>query len=209
MRPRILRPLLLLLLAATLALPALAAAPQPRPYTGRGVLLLRPFTPERTAELDAIPLYREPGVGRLAEFAAGRLPQVTQLIAVPAGTYAVAVLEKRGAWLRVAYDDSGRAGWLERARWWNYLAWEEYLPGRTVSLPPGLKAGLYRLCAKPEDSAPQLAALPAGTAVLVMGVHDDWLRVALPPDTTGWLRWRDTDGRLLITVVEQISPQNY
>ena len=49
---------------------------------------------------------------------------------------AVAVLEKRGNRLLIAYDDSGRAGWLERARWWDYLTWEEFLPGRLVSFPP-------------------------------------------------------------------------
>ncbi len=206
MRQSVLRTILLLLLAAIVALPA-QAAPQPRPYAGRGVLLLRPFTPERAAELNTIPLYREPGVGRIAELAAGKLPHLTPL-AVLTGTYAVAVLEKRGTWLRVAYDDSGRAGWLEPARWWDYLGWEEFLPGRTINLPPGLKAGLYRLCAEPSDAS-QLASLLPRTPGRVVRVQDDWIQVTFPPATTGWLRWRDGDGRLLITVVGQISPQNY
>jgi hypothetical protein len=200
MKPSILRILLSVFLAATVTLPALAA-PQPRPYTGTGVLLLRTFTPERATELAAIPLYREPGVGRIAEFAAYRLPQLASFLAVPAGTYAVAVLEKRKNWLEIAYDDSGRAGWLERARWWNYLTWDEYLPGRTVSLPPGLKACFYRLCSEPSDAS-QLASLLPRTAGRVVRVQDDWLQVTFPPATTGWLRWRDSDGRLLITVVE-------
>ncbi len=201
MRPPLLSLLFLLLLASVVTLPAFAAHP-PRPFTGTGILFLRPFTPERGTELVAIPLYRDPGVGRIAEFDVGRLPQLTPFLAVPAGTHAVAVMEKRGNRLLIAYDDSGRAGWLERERWWNFLPWEEYLPGRTVSLLPGLKAGFYRLCGEPADTASQPAPLPSRVAVLVTRVQGDWLRVTLLPATTGWLRWRDGDGRLLITVVE-------
>ncbi len=207
MRPPTLH-LLLLLLVTAVVLPV-HAAPQPRPFAGQGVLFFRPFVPERSTELAAIPLYREPGVGRIAEFTIHRLPQLTTYLTVPAGTYAVAVMEKRGKRLRIAYDDSGRTGWLERARWWDYLRWEEYLPGRTVTLLPALKSGFYRLCTGPSDGAPQQSPLPPRMPVRVTRVQDDWVQATLPPATTGWLRWRDSDGRLLINVGEQISPQNY
>ncbi len=207
MRALILR-LLLLLLVVAVVLPV-HAAPQPRPFAGQGILFLCPFVPERSAELAAVPLYREPGVGRIAEFTVHRLPQLTTYLTVPAGTYAVAAMEKRGNRLRIAYDDSGRAGWLERARWWDYLPWGEYLPGRTVTLLPGLKSGFYRICAGPSDGTPQQSPLPPRAPVWVTRVQDDWIQVTLPSATTGWLRWRDSDGRLLIAVGEQISPQNY
>lgn len=208
MKPSILRPLLLVLLVTAVALPAHAAPPS-RPQAGTGVLLLRPFTPERAAELAAIPIYQEPGVGRIAEFAARKLPQLSPFLSMPAGTYAVAVMEKRGNRLRIAYEGSGRTGWLERARWWDYLSWEEYLAGGLVKLLPGLKAESYRLCAAPADKAPQLAPLSPKTALWVAQVQGDWLQAALPPATTGWLRWRDSDGRLMVRVAEQIPPQNY
>ncbi len=210
MRPSILHALLLAFLAAIVAFPGHAAQkPKPRPYTGTGVVFIRPFTPERKAELAAIPLYREPGVGRIADFAAERLPQLTPFLTVPAGTYAVAVMAKRGNWLEIAYDDSGRTGWLERDRWWDYLPWDEYLPGRLVGLVPGLKTGSYRLCPEPGGPSLKLEPLTPKTPVRVTRVQGDWLKAALPPATPAWLRWRDNDGRLLITTAERIPHINY
>jgi len=201
--------LLLAVVIVTANAPSAPAIPLPRPASGRGVLIVSPFLPERADELAAIPLYRQPGVGRIATIAAGALPAITPPGENGAGAYAVAVLEKRGNWLKVVFDDAGRSAWLERARWWSYRSWEEFLPGREVRLLPGLKTSYYRLVALPADQCRESVPVDPHDSLRAGRVQDDWLQATLSPSVTGWLRWRDGDGRLLIAVPLRNSSQNY
>lgn len=200
------RALLAALCLALLPFPSLAA-PQPRPFTGSGMLLIRPFPPELPAGLVPIVLYREPGVGRIAELTANQLPSLDTVRGPVGGARPVAVMGKKGNWLRIAYDDAGREGWVEAARRWEYLPWDAFLPGRSARFLPGLKKGEYVLRASPIETAPQLPPLTGGESLRLIEVQDDWALAAVDTGLRGWLRWRDRDGRFRITVGEKPTPQ--
>ena len=167
-----------------------AALPTPRPFSGCGVLFL---TQTGSWQPELLPLYREPGVQRVAELAPGMLPR----LAGETGAPLVVVFERRRGWSRVALDDAGRRGWLKDERSWDYRDWREYLPGRRVRLLPGLKKEWYRLKSAP-GGGNAAAELPRGREVRLVEVAGDWARVEAPG---GWLRWRDGDGRLTVALV--------
>ncbi|WP_298438838.1 hypothetical protein [Geobacter sp.] len=191
------RILVLLLLLAALPAAAGAAPRPPRPDAGIGVLLVRPSLADRDGVPPTFVLYRAPGVGRIAEQSVASLPRIP-LASSPAESYPLAVMAKRGAWYRVAYDDAGRDGWVEERRSWSFLSWEEFLKGRTVRLLPGLRKPHYALRSAPSPQAPQLRALTPETPLRIVEVQGDRARVLFDLTLIGWLQWRDEDGRLLI-----------
>ncbi|WP_239026906.1 SH3 domain-containing protein [Geomonas oryzisoli] len=178
------------LLMAGAASAALAALPAPRPYSGCGVLILRQgagWQPE------SLPLYREPGVQRVTETTPQALPRLAGDDTEPL----VAASERRGGWVRVALDEAGRQGWLEKARGWEYREWRDFLPGRTVRLLPGLKKEWYQLRLAPGGEASPAPPLSRDRELKVLEVAKEWVRVEAP---AGWLRWRDPDGRLTVSL---------
>ncbi|WP_026843070.1 hypothetical protein [Citrifermentans bremense] len=179
--------LLIVALAAGSAYPAPAA---PRPYSGCGILTLRQWGALQAAPL---PLYREPGVQRIAERSAAALPRLAGDGVEPL----VAASERRGNWTRLSLDEAGRQGWLEQQRGWEYTSWEEFLPGRTVRVLPGLKKGWYQLKGAPTEEAAGLASLSRDQLVQVLEVEEDWVKLERP---SGWFRWRDPDGRLTVSL---------
>lgn len=203
-----LRTLLILILTLLAALPA-HGAPKPRPYSGIGILIIRPFTAQRAADTATIPLYRDPGVGRFAEMEGGDFPQLAPVLKGVEGKYAVVVTGKRDGWLRVAYDDAGREGWIQRERYWEYGEWEHFLKGRRIQLLPGLKKGLYSLHREPADASPSTGSLTPRKSLRVIEVNGDWCLVIVDLAASGWLRWRDEDGRFVIGVDEKFDPQKH
>jgi len=179
---------LILALVALGPAAAQAAPPPPRPYAGQGVLALHPAP---WAERAPIPVYREPGLQRIAEPEPGALPR----LAGDGGEPLVAV-QARGGWLRVAYDDAGREGWLKPPRGWEYRPWEEFLPGRLVRVFPGMKKALYALRGEPREGGAETGALARDQEVRVLRVEEDWAQLQAP---WGWFRWRDGDGRLTVS----------
>ena len=187
----------MLLVTTLLCGTAFAAPKPPRPEAGIGVLLVRPALADRDGAPPALVLYREPGVGRLGEWSAPSLP----LFPLPVGDgdlYPLAVVMKRGEWFRVAYDEAGRSGWVERQRNWSFLSWEEYLKGRSARLLPGLRKPYCILRSEPTGQAPELRTLSPSNALRIVEVAGDRARVLLDLSVIGWLQWRDEDGRLLI-----------
>jgi hypothetical protein len=181
-------------------LPLLGALSKPRPYGGSGALIMRPVSTREDDNRGLIVLYREPGVGRLKEQAPSELPLLAKVLETGAGEYPAAVLGKRGNWLKIAYDDGGREGWLEMERRWDYITWEELFPKRSVRLLPGLKRDFGAVRQDPSPTADVVAAISPETAYHCILMQGDWLQVSLDPQTSGWLRWRDENGRFLITV---------
>lgn len=179
-----------LLMVALAAGSAYPAPPAPRPFSGCGILTLKQWGALEPAPL---PLYREPGVLRIAEKSAGTLPRLAGDGAEPL----VAASERRGEWTRLSLDDAGRQGWLKQQRGWEYASWEEFLPGRTVRVLPGLKKGWYQLKGAPADAATELSSLSRDQLVQVLEVEEDWVKLARP---SGWFRWRDPDGRLTVSL---------
>ncbi|AJE04520.1 SH3 domain-containing protein [Geobacter pickeringii] len=176
-----------------------AAPRSPRPEAGIGILFIRPPPADRDGGSPLVVLYREPGVSRIGEWRAASLP----LLSLPAeegGGIPVAVMAKRGAWFRVAYDDAGRSGWVEGERVWSFLPWDEYLKGKGIRLLPGLRKPYYILRAGPVDHAPELRTLSPENSLRVIEVAGDRARVILDLAVMGWLSWRDEDGRLLVGV---------
>ncbi|MBJ6727903.1 SH3 domain-containing protein [Geomonas sp. Red875] len=170
---------MILLLSCTVAF---AAPPKPRPYSGFGVVVL--------GRGDLLVLYAEPGVQRVGELSAERIPA----LAAEGGEVAVAADARKGEWVRLAYDEAGREGWVELKRSWELCSWEEYLPGRSVRLYGGLKRGLYLLSPTPGEGKGSVSLVP-GQTVRVAEVAGEWARSERP---SGWFRWRDGDRRLTI-----------
>lgn len=171
-----------------------------RPMAGIGILFLRPFVPERADELKVIPLYAEPGIGRLAELDAARFPSLDPAVTQHPGQRAVAVLEKRREWLRIAYDDAGREGWIRLRRFWDYLPWMDFLPGRSARLLPGLRETLTRLRREPSNDSASSVRFAPDRVFRIVSIRDDWARVTADGAVDGWLRWRDADGRLMFAL---------
>lgn len=196
----LLRICVLLLLLALLPGAAGAAAPrQPRPDAGIGVLLVRPSVADRNGSPPTLVLYREPGIGRIAEQSVATLPLIP-LRSRPAELYPLAVVTKRGEWFRVAYDEAGRAGWVEKERSWSFLRWEEFLKGRSVRLLPGLRKPFYVLRAGFSAQTPELRPLTPESPLRIVEIQGDSARVLLDLSLMGWIQWRDEDGRLLIGI---------
>jgi hypothetical protein len=169
----------------------------PRPYSGCGVLTLGP---ESGADRVLIPFYREPGLLRITEVEGSALPRLSGSGSEPL----VAVSERRGGWDRLSYDDAGREGWIKMARAWQYQSWQEFLPGRTVRILPGMKKGYYALRSEPGGGGFEKGSLARDLAVRVLQVEGDWARLQAP---AAWFRWRDGDGRLTVSLPEGAAPE--
>lgn len=183
------------LLLGLLSPPSLQAA-RMRPYAGIGVLLL-PLSPSRAQELlGDLPLYDQPAMGRLGTLNRTTAPRLEWLLDLAPESVPVLVMARRGAWLRVTYDDAGREGWV-RPRWRNaFETWHEFFAGRSVRLLPGLGERSYRLFSRPEGEL--VADLNNKQLFRVLLLDNDWLRVTDERNLAGWLRWRDEDGRMLV-----------
>jgi hypothetical protein len=193
------RTLLISILLMPLLLPA-AGAQQSRPFSGSGVVIIRPLNPESPVAPAPIPFYRDTGVSRITERPAADIPGLSSILKTPAGEYPLAVMGKKGNWLRIAYDGAGREGWMEMARWWDYITWENFLKGRVVRFLTGLKKGVYTLHAGTSATAPQTGALSGKEEMRIIEVADDWALVITDSGLSGWLTWRDGDGRFQITI---------
>jgi len=183
-----------------LPLAAHGAPPKLRPYAGSSLVIMRPPPPVEPGRPATLVFYREPGIGRIVEPLFGQFPQLNQILEPDAGEYPVAVIEKKGDWLKIAYDEAGRSGWVEMARRWDHIRWEDYLPDRTVRFLPWLKKSYYQLHKTPAAIGQVLEILAPDSVVRIDRVEGDWLLVTAAPGGTGWLRWRDEEGRFLITV---------
>jgi hypothetical protein len=188
------------ILLLLLPLSASGALPKLRPYTGIALLLLRPAPSGDPGKPPTLVCYREPGIGRIAEPGYGNIPLLRQVVEAPPGEFPVAVLGKRGTWLKIAYDGADREGWIEMGRRWDLIPWEEYLPGRAARFLPGLKKIFYLLRNTPSMTDRTGETLAPESVVRIDRVAGDWVGVTVAPGKTGWLRWRDDEGRFLITV---------
>lgn len=161
--------------------------------------MIAPFPPERTGERGTLVIYREPGIARLGELPIIRLPGLAQIVGSESGEMPLAVLARKREWVKVAYDDSGREGWIRMERTWRFEQWESFLKGRTARLLPGLKNGYSVLRREADDGAAEVATLTQHSRFTVSEIKGDWAEVKVSFDMSGWLRWRDADGRLLIS----------
>ena len=169
--------------------------PEPHPLAGKGVVIL----PAATSSVELV-LYELPGIRLIGNFRQKELPTLAPYVKVKANETALAVMSVREGWLRITQDFAGHEAWFELGDDGSYRPWERYLAGRTIRLVPGLKEPLYRFRSTPTEKGEQSGAATPGFPLRVQAVQGDWAEVATAGQTPGWLRWRDGDGRLLVTV---------
>lgn len=165
-------------------------------------MIIRPMTPQRGDEIATLIFYREPGVQRLMEKRVVDIPQLDPSLSLRPGEYRLAASARAGEWVKVAFDDAGREGWLEMQRYWEYTPWDSYLKGRGVKLLQGLKKEYYELLKEPQDYSPLLSTLAKEKNLRIIQIKGDWAMAIVDLTSFGWFRWRDRDGRFLIMVQE-------
>jgi hypothetical protein len=171
-----------------------------RPRAGIGILFLRPAFTEQADDLKELALYESPGIKQIALVNAARLPSMSLSVVVPSGMYPVAATGKSRDWFRLAYDDSGREGWIQGRRYWEFYRWPDFLPGRVVTLLPDLRATFTKVQQQPLDSSPVLGSISPGQKLHVIEIRDRWALIRSDDGTCGWLRWCDGNGKLVILV---------
>jgi hypothetical protein len=189
-----------LLALLLLLLPLMAAGAQPhlRPLAGIGFIGPQSFLHDISPE--QLVLYREPGIGRLPEHDITEFPLLNQANNSTIPGIRLAVTGRKGEWVRVIYDDAGREGWITPPRHWGYHPWDRFLKGREVRLLSGLKKELYLLRPEPDPDTRASVTIERRQRMRVIEVMGDWMLVVIDLSGTGWLRWKDDDGRLLIEV---------
>jgi len=194
---RFFRGVLPLLLTLLMLSTSFAAPPKARPLTGIGVLLLKEGKPETGS---ALLLYREPKLGRMAEVRVEKLPVLSPYVLAGESRRFAVVTAKRLGWYRIIYDDGEREGWVEGRHSGTFLRWAELLPGRDATLLPGLRKEFYQLRREPSLTSDPLEQLGRESGIYCIELDGAWLKVLTKGGKAGWLRWRDENNRLLISV---------
>jgi hypothetical protein len=187
--------LFLLILLFLTPLNGFGGLPEPHPLAGKGIVIL----PASSSSAELV-LYELPGIRLIGNIRQKELPALAPFVKVKSNETALAVMSVREGWLRIVQDTSGREAWVALNDGWNYKPWERYLAGRTIRLVPGLKEPLYRFRSTPTEKGEQSGAATPGFPLQVQAVRGDWVEVITAGQAPGWLRWRDGDGRLLVTV---------
>jgi hypothetical protein len=190
--------IILLLSAAATASPQ--QAPQlMRPYSGIGVLLLAAEKSRNNGPQEPLYLYEEPAVLRIGALDSGQAPPYEWIFSRNASRLTLIVTARKEEWLRVAYDDAGRLGWLDPRQRGIFQSWDILLKGKACRLLSGLRKQYYQMFRQPGAKPLTLPTLPK-LSFKVLKLDGDWALVMPDQSTLGWLRWRDEDGRLLISV---------
>jgi len=193
-----LRTVALLLLFSLSASPAVAASPvKARVLSGIGIIL---FRSDAAKQQPALILFKEPSLGRIAALDIALIPALSQSITPPEGFTPAIVTSKKSGWYRIVYDDGEREAWIEGRSSYQFYRWEELLKNRQVAMLGGLKKDFYLLRSGPDLSAASIAAVDKGSRVNSLFTDGDWIRVLTDSHTDGWLRWRDENSRLVISV---------
>lgn len=174
---------------------AWSASPKPRPIAGIGILTL-----QVNSYLPPFTVYRDPGVARLTQLELAEFPTMAPAVNNSSNRYHLAVTRKKGEWLKVIFDDSGREGWIEHIRGWEFRTWESCLKGREVNLLNGLRKDYYQLKSSTAPSSQTIETVNRDKKLRVVEIENSWMLVLVDFSQSGWLRWKDDDGRLLISV---------
>lgn len=182
----------LLLLIACASFCMAANLPKMRPYSGIGVLV---FSEKDAADPeDPLYLYQEPGITRLGAFDSSKLTGNGWVFGSKKQQIYLIVMARKGGWLRVCYDDSGREAWIESQRRITFQSWDDFLRSRMVRMLPGLRKPFYQLSQQPDGSAG--IPLTPKQSLRVLKLEGCQAMVLADQKSVGWVRWCDEDGRL-------------
>lgn len=178
---------------------ASAAPLKLRPLSGVGFMeICRPE--QQSTVSSSLTLYREPGLGRVADLDLSDIPLLSSVFAGSLQKRQFAVTRVKGEWVRIVYDEAGREGWFVPPRQWNFQYWERFLMGRELRLAAGLKKEYLQLHAEPSVAAPVLESMDRERRLRVLDLSDNWALVLVDMSRSGWFRWKDDDGRFLVSV---------
>lgn len=187
---------IMILLCAFAGVSAAAPPPKMRPYAGIGVLMLPIAVDDRS---EPLPLFEEPGLVRQGSLDLNKIPGHDWIFGASSSVVPLIVMNRKGAWLRVAYDDAGREAWVSQQRSWSFQSWEAFFKSHMAGMLPGLQKRYFQVYRQPGTTV--LATLPPRQPFKVLRIENDWAMVMPDQNSLGWLRWRDEDGRLLIGVI--------
>jgi hypothetical protein len=148
------------------------------------------------SESEPLYLYEEPGLSRQDRLNPEKLFGNNWIFGAPSSSLPLIVMGRKGAWLRVVYDDAGREAWLNPDRSGGFQTWEHYFKSTFASVLPGLQKKYLQLYQKPGGTV--LASAMPRQFFKVLRIDNDWAMIMTDQNSLAWLRWRDEDGRLLI-----------
>lgn len=191
--------LILLLFCAVFPSLACSAPLKLRPLSGIGFMDACQ-SGQRSLASPVVTLYREPGLGRITELDIADIPLLSAVLRPASERQQFAVTRRKGGWIRIVYDDAGREGWFIPPRQWSFYSWDRFLRGREVRPVPGLKKEYLQLYAEPSAAAPVLESVDRDRRLRVLDVSDGWALILVDMARPGWFRWKDADGRFLVSV---------
>lgn len=170
-----------------------AAPPPPmRPYTGIGLVV---FNQKQHLQLQ---LYEEPGLLRIKLLNSSTLPGNELIFGLQEGGAPLIVSARKGEWFRVFFDDAGREAWINPQNKGSFQSWEQYLKLYTGRMLPALQTKYYQLLQQPDGK--QIALVTPKQVFKILKLDNSWGMVLTDNGQLGWLRWRDTDGRLTVGI---------
>lgn len=181
-------------------LPATAAPKAPRPLSGEGILLVQPFPSDAPLDGVALDLFIEPGKERLESQLLDGMNHLSKVLEQGRTARYLAVTAHRGDWVRIYYDDADREAWTEVRKHWKFQGWEEFLKGKTARFFAGLKKESYLLLTDQGGGGAESILLSPDKGFRIIGIEEDRAFVLIPPSLSGWIHWRDRDGRFLVVV---------
>lgn len=192
---------LLLAVKVSIAAPPVNAPAKMRPYSGIGILVIN--TSGKNDLTEPYQIYREPAITRLGDLNIGHIPPYEWIFGKAEGTLHLLVMSRKGDWLQVAYDDAGREAWLNPRRASAFHPWEAFLKGQSIRLLPGLHKKYFQLFRQPGIG--EASILSHRKLFTIVRVESDWAQVVSGENELGWLRWRDEDGRLTISLGKAVQ----
>jgi hypothetical protein len=146
---------------------------------------------------ESVPLYREPGIGQMQTLSLTALPAL-RLAGSSADRLYFPVIAKKRGWLKVVVDDAERTGWLEIRRGWEFSSWERFLANRPVTMLKGLRKDYYLLRKAAAITADSLGSIEKLSPLVCREIRGEWAMIESGNGMSGWLRWHDENGRLLL-----------
>lgn len=164
-----------------------------RPYSGIGVLQISQYD-----STEPLALFDEPGISRCCAIAPSEANSIYPGLFCQGAPPHLIVTAMRSDWAKVEYDDAGREAWINLRQRWIYNSWPDFLKGREVVFLKNSPKRHMQLMPKP--TADSGHPIQSGDPIRVVLVKEDQAYVFDRQLRSGWIRWKDQDSRLLISI---------